>query len=135
MKKWQAGLLAAGVVLASVAHAGEKKAVVANDAAPGMKAYRDPVTGKLSSTPTESAKPVDQAAQRAADEALMNGIVRETRPDGTQIDHLNGAGEESVVVERTKDGTLKAHCTDALEAKIQAAQAAQSSTEVTSDDR
>lgn len=135
MNKWQAGLLAAGLVLATVAQAGEKKAAVANDATPGMKVYIDPVTGNRSSTPTEAPKAADQEAQRAANEKLMNGIVRETRPDGTQIDYLNGAGEESIVVERTKDGKLKAHCTDALEAKIHAAQPAQTSTEVTSDDR
>lgn len=134
MNKWQAGLLAAGMVLAAVAQAGEKKPVVANDAAPGMKAYRDPVTGQLTSTPPAAQKPVDEAAQRAANEKLMNGIVRETRPDGTQIDYLNGAGEESVVVVR-KDGKLKAHCTDALEAKMNATQAAQTNSEVTSDDR
>ncbi len=135
MNKWQAGLLATGMVLAAVAQAGEKKTVVANDAAPGIKVYVDPVTGARSSTPTEAPKPVDEAAQRAANEALMNGIVRETRPDGTQIDYLHGAGEESVVVERGKDGKLKAHCTDALEAKVNATQSAQTNVEVTSDDR
>jgi cytoskeletal protein RodZ len=135
MNKWQAGLLAASMVLASVAQADEKKPVVANDAAPGIKVYRDPATGKLSSTPLEAASQAEQDAQRAANEAMMNGIVRETRPDGTQIDHLNGAGEESIVVERSKDGKLKAHCTDALEAKMNTAQTTQTSSEVTSDDR
>lgn len=81
-----------------------------------MMLYRDPVSGTLMSTP-----PTDESAARAATPAAspqidMSRITHETRADGTQIDHLNGVGEQTMTMHRDANGKIEVQCTDAFDA-------------------
>ena len=89
------------------------EAAVETKAAQGMRAYVDPETGALSSTPVT---PEQQQAAQASDPAFRQddaGIAVIHLPDGSKMAHLQGRFEMATVATVAADGSIKTVCNDA----------------------
>ena len=89
------------------------KPVAGTTAQTQMRAYVDPATGRLI--------PISPAQRTPTEfQSDPSKVTHERRADGTEIDYLNGQGQQAIVARRGKDGKLQLICTDAAEAKIAA---------------
>jgi hypothetical protein len=74
----------------------------------GMRVYRDPETGELTSTPSaadlEAAKDADLRAETLRDP------VQTVMPDGSVMMELNGHGQEYFMMSVDKDGNRTTEC-------------------------
>lgn len=93
----------------------EHSAAATVDAA-GMMLYRDPISGRLMKTAPTDESATHAARPVAAPQIDMSRITHETRADGTQIDHLNGVGEQTMTMHRDANGKIEVQCTDAFDA-------------------
>ncbi len=109
---WVVGYAQAGE--SSAAKAPMSKPVIAAQVDQGMRAYIDPVTGKLTSTPPTQ---VQRAPAPPEFQSDRSKVTTEIREDGTEIDYLNGQGEQAIVAHRGADGKLEMICTDVAESK------------------
>jgi hypothetical protein len=104
-------LLSAGVAgAAEPAKSSVKTKPVANGEQ-GMRVYRDPTTGELTSTPPAGAQQIDATAQPEFG-IDRSKVTVERRADGTIIDHMNGQGEQVLTVHRDARGKLVYSCGD-----------------------
>lgn len=93
----------------------ENSAAATVDAA-GMMLYRDPISGRLMNTAPTDESDTHAARPVAAPQIDMSRITHETRADGTQIDHLNGVGEQTMTMHRDASGKIEVQCTDTFDA-------------------
>ncbi len=78
----------------------------------GMRAYVDPETGALSSTPVTAEQ---QQAAETPDPAFRQddaGVAVIRMPDGSKMAHLNGRFEVAMVATVAADGSIKTVCND-----------------------
>ncbi len=109
----------ASLVLGSAAVADAAKPIETkkeSQAEQGMRVYRDPVTGQLTSPPASVTRMEPQF------QSDPSKVTTEYREDGTIIDHLNGQGQEAITASRDANGKLQFKCTDASESHARAAQ-------------
>ena len=85
------------------------KTEAAAPATAGMRIYRDPETGELTSTPS-AADAAAAAKDAELGDATMSEPVQTVLPDGSVMLELNGHGQEYFMMQKDKDGNLVTRC-------------------------
>ena len=91
------------------AHTPAAKAETVAPAEAGMRVYRDPETGELTSTPSAADAAAAAKETDAATEALRDP-VQTVLPDGSVMLELNGHGQEYFMMSLDKDGKRVTQC-------------------------
>lgn len=88
------------------------EAAAETQSAQGMRAYVDPETGALSSTPVTAEQ---QQAAETPDPSFRQddaGVAVIRMPDGSKMAHLNGRFEVAMVATVAADGSIQTECND-----------------------
>lgn len=104
---------------AQAATAAPAKTTASAPAAAGMRVYRDPETGELTSTPS-AADAAAAAKEAELGDATRSEPVQTVLPDGSVMLELNGHGQEYFIMEKDKDGNLVTRCVQDPKAAAQA---------------
>lgn len=80
--------------------------------ASGMRAYRDPQTGRLTPSPTDAqVRELDRLIGEALDDS-SEGLEVQTAPDGSKYVDLRGRFQSVSLATVQPDGGIRLHCTD-----------------------
>ncbi len=99
----------------------------------GLRAYRDPATGKLGPAPAGEALEVSGAIEALVNES-DEGLVERVGPAGSVLVDLQGRFKSFAVATVSPDGELSVDCTDSAEEANQILQAAAAPEEVSEND-
>lgn len=107
-------LFSCAVLLAAPARAadksvprGAKKIVVKKSSAAGLRAYKDPVTGKLRAPTPEEARALSRMARAFVQRRELEAV---THPNGMTSVDLKDAFLLDIVARRNPDGSLSLDC-------------------------
>jgi hypothetical protein len=87
--------------------------LVPSAGSPGMKVYRDPVTGKFLVPPPEKLLPAETPKAEEATSSSSEGLEERTvdKPGGGVMIDLKGRFQQRQTATKGPDGTISIHCT------------------------
>ena len=84
-----------------------------SEGSPGMKVYKDPVTGKFLVSPPENILPAETPEAEEANSSSSEGLeeIRVDKPGGGVMIDLKGRFQQRQTATKNPDGTISIHCT------------------------